>query len=114
MLFSGKLNKLRNIALSLVFIGIIIMYVGYAGLSGYLGSTIQSVGWTFMTITIVIGFLFIMGSSVMYMWIGMLSQKAPRVECPSCGKVTKILGKTDECMFCKQTLTFDPQYAEET
>lgn len=87
------------------------MYIGYAGFAGYLGGYIESFGMIFFSLTLVLGMLLIIGSSIMYMWVGMLSTKAARVECPSCKKVTKILGTTDQCMFCKQTLTFDPNVA---
>ncbi|GAB7389339.1 YgzB family protein [Bacillaceae bacterium] len=112
MLFSSKINKLRNIALSLVFLGVLIMYIGYAGFAGYFGSSFHH-SMTFMAIFLVLGFLMMIASCVMYMWVGMLSTKAVRVVCPTCGKTTKILGALDECMFCKQALTLDPKYATE-
>lgn len=36
-----------------------------------------------------------------------LSTKAIPIECPECGKPTKMLGRVDACMHCKQPLTFD-------
>ncbi|WP_027416878.1 YgzB family protein [Aneurinibacillus terranovensis] len=110
MLFSGKLNRLRNFALGLVFVGIVVMYIGYAAFAGYLGSLFQH-NIIVMAIFLVLGFLFIIGSSIMYMWIGMLSTKAVQVYCPSCGKVTKVVGLKDECMFCRQKLSLDPKDA---
>lgn len=107
MLFSGKLNKLRTLALGMVFIGIIIMYIGYAAFAGFLGSLFAQ-NTIIMTIFLIFGFLCIMGSSVMYMWLGMVSTKATQVYCPSCSKVTKVVGVRDECMFCKQPLSLDP------
>ncbi|MEW9106076.1 DUF2614 family zinc ribbon-containing protein, partial [Paenibacillus sp.] len=31
--------------------------------------------------------------------------------CPECARQTKILGKTDRCMFCRTILTLDPNKA---
>jgi predicted amidophosphoribosyltransferase len=53
------------------------------------------------------GFLFIIASTIVYFWIGMLSTKTIKVVCPSCGKPTKILGKVDMCMHCREPLTLD-------
>lgn len=110
MLFSGKLNKFRNLALGLVFLGFIIMYVGYMAFSGWFGSFFEQKIMIFGTM-LIIGFFFLIGSSFMYMWVGMLSTKAVQVQCPKCGKVTKIVGLRDECMFCKQKLSIDPKDA---
>jgi hypothetical protein len=107
MLFSGKLNKLRTLALGMVFIGVIIMYIGYAAFAGFLGSWIAN-NPIIMAIFLVLGFLCVIGSTVMYMWLGMISTKATQVYCPSCGKITKVVGMRDECMFCKQQLSLDP------
>lgn len=108
MLFSGKLNRLRTIALGLVLIGFVIMYVGYALYAGYLGSFFAHKIYIMGTM-LIIGFFGLVASSVMYMWIGMISTKATQVYCPKCGKVTKVVGLRDECMFCKQTLSLDPK-----
>lgn len=109
MLFTGKLNKMRNYAMLTCFFGIGVMYIGYAGFAGFLGSLFQS--QIFMSIFLGLGLLFIMGSCIFYMYIGMLSSKALQVECPKCKRVTKLIGKTDDCMYCKQTLSIDPKYA---
>lgn len=107
MLFSGKLNKLRTLALGMVFIGVIIMYIGYAAFVGFLGPWFAD-NTIIMAFFLVLGFLSIIGSTVMYIWLGLVSTKATRVYCPKCGKVTKIVGMRDECMFCKQMLSLDP------
>lgn len=54
-----------------------------------------------------LGLLFIIASTVVYFWIGMLSTKSVQVECPSCGKTTKVLGRVDMCMYCNEPLTLD-------
>ena len=55
-----------------------------------------------------LGFLFVIGSTVVYFWIGMLSTKTVQVICPTCNKPTKILGRVDACMHCNEPLTLDP------
>lgn len=109
MLFTGKLNRMRNYAMLTCFAGIGVMYVGYAGLAGFFGEFFQS--YIFMSIFLALGLLFILGSCLFYMYIGMLSSKALQVECPKCKRVTKIVGLTDDCMYCRQTLSIDPKHA---
>ncbi|WP_419465959.1 YgzB family protein [Bacillus spongiae] len=96
--YSNKINKIRTFALSLIFIGILIMYVGIF----FRQTPIV------MTLFIIIGFLAIIASTVVYFWIGMLSTKAVQVVCPSCNKTTKVLGRVDMCMYCNEPLTLDP------
>jgi hypothetical protein len=57
--------------------------------------------------------IFILASVGIYFWIGVLSTQAVRVHCPVCGKQTKILGKKDECMYCKAILSLDPNDSPE-
>ncbi len=99
--YSSKINKIRSFALGLVFLGFIIMYIGMF----FRTSPIV------MAIFILLGLLSIIGSSVVYFWIGMLSSAAVRVVCPGCQKVTKMLGKVDICMYCREPLTTDLQLA---
>ncbi|PLS05876.1 YgzB family protein [Neobacillus cucumis] len=96
--YSSKINKIRTFALSLIFIGFIIMYVGiYFRTSPII-----------MTIFMLLGLIFIIASTVVYFWIGMLSTKTIQVKCPNCGKPTKMLGRVDMCMYCREPLTLDP------
>ena len=97
--YSSKINKLRTIALSLVFIGIFIMY----------GGLFLQASPLFMTLLMIIGFLCIILSTVVYFWVGMISTKTIQVICPSCSKKTKMLGKVDACMYCNEPLTLDKQ-----
>ena len=60
-----------------------------------------------MTIFMLLGLLFIIASTGVYFWIGMLSTKTVQVLCPSCDKPTKILGRVDICMHCNEPLTLD-------
>lgn len=95
--YKSKINKIRTFALSLIFIGFIIMY----------GAIIfREHKWVAM-IFIVLGMLSIISSTVVYAWIGLLSTKAVMVECPNCHKHTKMLGRVDMCMFCNEPLTLD-------
>ncbi len=96
-LYSSKINKIRTFALSLIFIGFIVMYIGIF---------FQENVWV-TSIFMILGLLFIVASTVVYFWIGMLSTKAVHVTCPSCEKPTKILGRVDICMHCNEPLTLD-------
>lgn len=97
---SNKINKLRTIALLLVFIGILIMYVGI----------FFKASFPVMTIIMLFGFIFIILSTALFFWVGMMTTKrAVTVQCPSCGKYTKMLGRCDACMHCRESLTLDPE-----
>ncbi|WP_053365329.1 YgzB family protein [Bacillus sp. FJAT-27245] len=96
--YSSKINKIRTFALSLIFIGFIVMY----------GGIFFRTSPVLMTIFMLVGFLFIIASTVVYFWIGMLSTRTVQVECPNCGKQTKMLGRVDMCMYCNEPLTLDP------
>jgi Zinc-ribbon containing domain len=95
--YTSKINKIRTFALSLVFIGIIIMYAGL----------FFKTSFVVMSIFMVIGFIATIASAGVYFWIGMISTQAVQVVCPNCGKVTKVLGRVDACMSCNQPLTMD-------
>ncbi|WP_416149051.1 YgzB family protein [Salipaludibacillus sp. HK11] len=95
--FTNKINKIRTFALLLIFGGIIIMYLGLFFQTSPL----------LMTLFMLLGFLAIIASTVIYFWIGMLSSKAVQVLCPDCEKYTKMLGKVDACMYCDAPLTLD-------
>lgn len=96
---SNKINKIRTFALSLVFIGILIMYGGIFFKSHPI----------IMTIFMVLGMLCVLASTAIYFWVGMLSTKTVQVVCPNCNKVTKVLGRVDMCMFCNEPLTLDKE-----
>ncbi|MDQ0216828.1 glucan phosphoethanolaminetransferase (alkaline phosphatase superfamily) [Oikeobacillus pervagus] len=95
--YKNKINRIRTFALSLIFIGFVIMYLGIFFRNHPL----------VMTIFMLLGLLSIIASTVVYFWIGMLSTKAVQVVCPSCGKPTKMLGRVDMCMHCREPLTLD-------
>ncbi|AND38733.1 MULTISPECIES: YgzB family protein [Bacillaceae] len=97
--YSNKINKIRTFALSLIFIGFIVMYLGIFFRNSAL----------LMTIFMLLGMLCILASTGVYFWIGMLSTKTVQVVCPNCGKHTKMLGRVDMCMYCNEPLTLDPK-----
>ncbi len=99
LVYSSKINKIRGFALSLIFIGIIVMYGGILT---------KKIPWLMVTF-FVLGILFIIFSTVVYFWIGLLSTRAIPIVCPSCEKPTKMLGRVDACMHCKQPLTLDKE-----
>jgi Zn-dependent protease with chaperone function len=96
----GKINTIRTFALGLVFGGMIVMYGSFL-----VESSIA------MAFFMIVGLIMVLASTVVYFWIGFLSTKAIYVTCPSCSKKTKMLGKLDECMHCKQQLTLDRNMA---
>ncbi|MFX3623301.1 MAG: YgzB family protein [Ectobacillus sp.] len=96
--YSSKINKIRTFALGLVFAGMFISYLGVFFRESPL----------IMSLFILVGFLAVIASTIVYFWIGMLSSKTVQVVCPECGKTTKMLGRVDACMYCKQPLTLDP------
>ncbi|MBA2872651.1 Zn-dependent protease with chaperone function [Anoxybacillus calidus] len=99
--YSSKINKIRTFALSLIFVGFVVMYIGIFFRSSMF----------VMTLFMILGLLFIIASTVVYFWIGMLSTKTVQVVCPSCNKITKMLGRVDMCMYCNEPLTLDPDLA---
>lgn len=97
----GKLNTIRTASMVAMFLGFIFMYAGLL---------LKSIP-LLMVFLMLIGFLLVMTSGLAYFGIGYLSMRAVRIECPTCGKETKMLGKLDRCMHCGQKLTLDPQLA---
>lgn len=97
--YSSKINKIRTFALSLVFLGFAVMYLGIFFKENPI----------LMTIFMLLGLLSIIASTVVYFWIGMLSTRTIQVICPNCQKPTKILGRVDICMHCNEPLTLDPK-----
>ncbi|MFC0301328.1 YgzB family protein [Virgibacillus soli] len=97
LVYSSKINKIRSFALILIFGGILLMYVGIL---------FKKTPWV-MAIFFILGILAVVFSCVVYLWIGMFSLRAIPIICPSCNKHTKMLGRVDACMHCKQPLTLD-------
>ncbi|WP_217589740.1 YgzB family protein [Lentibacillus saliphilus] len=99
LVYSSKINKIRSFALILIFVGFGFMY------GGILTKQIEWLMW----ILYAVGLLFIAFSCLVYLWIGTLSTRAVPIICPSCEKPTKMLGRVDACMHCKQPLTLDKE-----
>lgn len=97
LMYSSKINKIRSFALILIFAGILLMYGGILT---------KGIDWL-VAIFFLLGVLMILLSCAVYVWIGTLSLKAIPIICPNCEKPTKMLGRVDACMHCKQTLTLD-------
>ncbi|GAA0137309.1 hypothetical protein YSY43_41500 [Paenibacillus sp. YSY-4.3] len=106
---SSKINEFRLWGLLLTMLGMGLMVLGTAGIVfwGQSGKVVAGIG-------LVIGLVAMLGSLAVYFIAGMLSTSAVQLECPECHKLTKMLGKTDRCMFCKTMLTLDPERANIT
>ncbi|KGR73596.1 YgzB family protein [Ureibacillus manganicus] len=96
--YKNKINRIRTFALALIFIGFVIMY----------GAIFFRENHLLVIIFMTLGLLAIIGSTVVYGFIGLLSTRAVQVVCPNCGKHTKVLGRVDMCMYCNEPLTLDP------
>jgi len=105
---ASKISTMRTWGLLLVFGGMGLMVLGTSGII-LLGEVGKIIAGIFM----VLGLLTCAASMVIYFWVGMLSTSAPVVDCPECGKRTKMLGKTDRCMYCHTILTWDPNEARD-
>ncbi|OXM83934.1 DUF2614 family zinc ribbon-containing protein [Paenibacillus rigui] len=103
---SSKVNEFRLWGLLLTMGGMLLMIVGLAGIVFDWGSAGKIMAVTFMFI----GAIAMLGSMGIYFWAGMMSTSATVIECPECGKPTKMIGKTDRCMFCKTILSMDPKH----
>ncbi|WP_018754055.1 YgzB family protein [Paenibacillus sanguinis] len=106
---SSKISEFRLWGLLLTMCGMGLMVLGTAGIVfwGQAGKIVAAIG-------LVIGLIAMLGSLAIYFWAGMLSTSAVQLQCPECHKLTKMLGKTDRCMFCKTILTLDPAQATVT
>ncbi|MCJ8014472.1 YgzB family protein [Paenibacillus sp. KQZ6P-2] len=106
---TAKINAFRTWGLLLTMIGMGLMVLGTAGIVfwGQAGKVMAAIG-------LVIGLISMMGSLGVYFWAGMLSTSVKSIECPECHKPTKMLGKTDRCMFCRTILTTDIEQANIT
>jgi len=103
---SSKINEFRLWGLLLTLIGMGLMILGTAGVVFW-----GQAGKIFAGIFMVIGMIAMLGSVGIYFWAGMLSTSAVILTCPECDRQTKMLGKTDRCMFCKTMITLDPNKA---
>ncbi|MGZ9587326.1 YgzB family protein [Paenibacillus marinisediminis] len=105
---SSKINEFRLWGLVLTMAGMGLMILGTSGIVMW-GISARPIAAIFMAI----GMIVLLGSVGIYFWAGMLSTSALMLQCPECGRQTKILGRTDRCMFCRTVLTLDPNQANE-
>ncbi len=103
---TSKISAFRLWALLLTLGGMGLMILGTAGIVMW-----GRQGQIIVVIFMVLGLISMMASMAIYFWAGMMSTSTISLECPECGKTTKMLGRTDRCMFCRTILTFDPEYA---
>ena len=103
---ASKISTMRTWGLLLVLLGMGLMVLGTSGILMF-GEKGKIIAAIFM----VIGMISTFASMGVYFWVGMLSTSAPVLECPECGKRTKMLGTTDRCMYCHTILTWDPALA---
>ncbi|MCM3341370.1 YgzB family protein [Paenibacillus sp. MER TA 81-3] len=103
---TSKINEFRLWGLVLTLAGMGMMVLGTAGILMW---GLQ--GRAFAGVFMVLGMIVLLGSVAIYFWAGMLSTSAVVLQCPECGRQTKMLGKTDRCMFCRTILTLDPDKA---
>ncbi|GIP01116.1 YgzB family protein [Paenibacillus sp. FSL W8-0187] len=106
---NAKINAFRTWGLLLTMLGMGLMVLGTAGIVFF-----GQAGKIFAGIGLVFGLIMMLGSLGIYFWAGMLSTSAVQIQCPECNKLTKMLGKTDRCMFCHTILTLDPGQANIT
>lgn len=104
---SSKINEVRRWGLLLTLGGMGVMLLGTAAVLIWGES-----GKIALYFFAIIGMFLMLGSVGVYFWAGMMSTSAVTLDCPECGKRTKILGKTDRCMFCRTILTLDESYAQ--
>ncbi|WP_149453049.1 DUF2614 family zinc ribbon-containing protein [Pasteuria penetrans] len=56
----------------------------------------------------IISILMVSVSLFLYSFIGVISMQAPKVTCPVCNHITKLLGMRDRCRGCAVILSLDP------
>ncbi len=92
-----KLNRMRNLALLLIFLAFIIMYASTLG-------NLSPATKILIPIGLIIGVLVALMAMFLYFRIGSISMRLPKVDCPHCGKTVKLLGESDHCTYCKKPL----------
>jgi len=106
---ASKISTMRTWGLLLVLGGMGVMVLGTSGILLFGNDIGKIIAGIFM----VLGTITCFASMAIYFWVGMLSTSAPVLDCPECGKRTKMLGTTDRCMYCHTILTNDPSLAND-
>ncbi|UUZ83480.1 hypothetical protein LJK88_06245 [Paenibacillus sp. P26] len=104
---SSKVNEFRLWGLLLTMGGMLLMILGLAGIVFDWGTA----GRWVAVISMLVGAIAMLASMGIYFAAGMMSTSAIVIVCPECEKPTKMLGKTDRCMYCKTILSMDPAHA---
>lgn len=86
-----KLNRLRNLALGLIFASFLIMFGSLYFMNIF--PVMISIGFS-------VGSILIIVAIILYFRLGAISMRIPQVECPECGRMTKVMSKEDGCMYC--------------
>lgn len=106
---TAKINEFRLWGLLFMLLGMGLMIFGTAGIVFWGGTAGKIFAGTFM----VLGSILLLVSCGIYFWAGMMSTSVKTIECPSCHKHTKMIGKTDRCMYCKTKMTIDEGLAND-
>ncbi|MWC30696.1 DUF2614 family zinc ribbon-containing protein [Paenibacillus sp. MMS18-CY102] len=104
---TAKINEFRLWGLIFMLAGMGMMIFGTAGIVFWGGVAGRIFSGTFM----VLGSILMLVSVGIYFWAGMMSTSVKTIECPECNKQTKMIGKTDRCMYCKTKMTIDASLA---
>lgn len=103
---SAKINEFRLWGMIFTLVGMGVMILGTGGILLF-----GNVGKIIAAFFLVIGMIALLVSVAIYFWAGMMSTSATMLDCPECHRPTKMLGRTDRCMYCKTILTLDPNEA---
>ena len=91
-----KINNLRNIAMGLTFLSFGIMYIGVFNRA-------------ILPYFFIVGCVILFFGMMIYFRLGAISIRIPQIECPTCSKVIKVLGKYDSCPKCKTRFVRDEE-----
>jgi len=103
---TAKINEFRLWGMIFTLVGMGVMILGTGGILLF-----GDVGKIIAAFFLVLGMIALFVSVAIYFWAGMMSTSATMLQCPECNRPTKMLGKTDRCMYCKTILTLDPDQA---
>jgi hypothetical protein len=92
-----KLNRLRNLALILMFVSFLVMY-------GSLYGRLAAATHFLLPVGLAVGSLILLVSVAIYFRLGVISMRLPQVRCPHCGRLTKMMGREDGCQFCRKPI----------
>lgn len=109
----SKIKRMRTWGNWNMGIAFVFMFTGLGFFLYFRGTGLEGSFQLLFSILLIVSFIMMMVGTLMFMISGMVSASAPQVQCPSCGKVTKMLGKEDACMFCGQPLSMEDENPQE-